>query len=286
MTNYRELKDYCDTEIKQYPQYLEKYKKEIVLAKRYYDNDINLVELLNTKIPSTKYVIPFLLGLTEKVTEEEWEYKFVKSGTSGGVDIDLDFDPVGKEKIQKYLVEKFGEDRVLHVGTFSRLGPSSAAKDLLRIYKIDFKESNSFTSLLQQTLNWEDNLKNLQEKFPTQYAFYIKHKDILDLTPFFINKIRQVSKHAGGVVILDRPVYERIPIDRVTGEIVTAFPESAQDQVLDEIGVVKFDILAISILDVIRNTIQMLEGKKLFLIEEDGIQKIVDEEYIKNNDVN
>ena len=287
MTNYRELKDYCDTEIKQYPQYLEKYKKEIVLAKRYYDNDINLVELLNTKIPSTKYVIPFLLGLTEKITDEEWEYRFVKKlETNSAIDIDLDFDPVGKEKIQKYLVEKFGEDRVLHVGTFSRLGPSSAAKDLLRIYKIDFKESNSFTSLLQQTLSWEDNLKNLQEKFPTQYAFYIKHKDILDLTPFFINKIRQVSMHAGGIIILDRPVYERIPIDRVSGSLVTAFPESAQEQVLDEIGVVKFDILAISILDVIRSTIQMLEGKKLFLIEEDGIQKIVDEEYVKNNDVN
>jgi len=283
MTSYKELKDYCDIEIKAYPQYLEKYKKEITIAKRYYDNNINLVELLNTKIPSTKYIIPFLLGLTEKVTDEEWEYKFVKSGTSGGADIDLDFDPIGKEKIQKYLVEKFGEDRVLHVGTFSRLGPSSAAKDLLRIYKIDFKESNSFTSLLQQTLSWEDNLKNLQEKYPTQYVFYNKHKDILDLTPFFINKIRQVSKHAGGVVILDKPVYERIPIDRVTGEIVTAFPESAQEQVLDEIGVVKFDILAISILDVIRSTIASLKNEKLYLIDEDGIQKIVDEEYVKNN---
>ena len=280
---FKELKDYCDIEISQYPQYLEKYKKEITLARRYYDNDIDLIELLNTKFPSTKYVIPFLLGLTEKVTNEEWEYKFVKSGSSGGVDIDLDFDPIGKEKIQKYLVEKFGEDRVIHVGTFSRLGPSSAAKDLLRIYKIDFKESNSFTSLLQQTLSWEDNLKNLQEKFPTQYAFYEKHKDILDLTPFFINKIRQVSTHAGGIVILDKPVYERIPIDRVSNSLVTAFPESAQEQILDEIGVVKFDILAISILDVIRSTIASLKNEKLYLVDEDGIMKIVSEKYLEEN---
>ena len=280
---YKELKTFCDEKIKQFPQYLEKYKKEILLAKRYYDNNINLVELLKTKTPSMRYVIPFLLGLTDKISEERWEYKFVKSGSSGGVDIDLDFDPAGKEKIQKYLVEKFGEDRVLHVGTFSRLGPSSAAKDLLRIYKIDFKESNSFTSLLQQTLSWEDNLKNLQEKYPTQYVFYNKHKDILDLTPFFINKIRQVSMHAGGVVILDKPVYERIPIDRVSGSLVTAFPESAQEQVLDEIGVVKFDILAISILDVIRNTIASLKNEKLYLVDEDGIMKIVSEKYLEEN---
>jgi len=282
---YRELKDYCDKEIFKLPQYLDKYRKEIVLAKRYYDNDIDLVELLKTKIPSKRYVIPFLLGMTDSIEDKEIEYKFVKSGSSGGIDIDLDFDPIGKEKIQEYLKKKFGEDRVLHVGTFSRLGPSSAAKDLLRIYKIDFQESNKFTALLQQTLNWEDNLKNLKEKFPSQYAFYEKNKDILDLTPFFISKIRQGGKHAGGIVILDRPVYERIPVDRITGEIVTAFPESAQEQVLDEIGVVKFDILAISILDVIRSTIKMVGKKRLFLVEEDGIVKIVEEEYLKDKEI-
>jgi len=281
---YKELKEYCDEEIKKIPQYLDKYKKEISLAKRYYDNEIDLVELFKTRTPSTRYVIPFLLGLTGKISEEEWEYKFVKSGSSGGIDIDLDFDPTGKEKIQNYLVEKFGKDRVLHVGTFSRLGPSSAAKDLLRIYKVDFKESNSFTALLQQTLSWDDNLANLKDKFPSQYAFYEKNKDILDLTPFFINKIRQGGKHAGGIVILDEPVYKRIPVDRITGDIVTAFPESAQEQVLDEIGVVKFDILAISILDVIRNTIQMLKGRKLFLIEEDGIRKIISEDYLEGKE--
>jgi DNA polymerase III subunit alpha len=277
---YKELKDFCDEKIKEYPQYLDKYKEEIHLARRYYDNKIDLVELLKSKPPSTRYIIPFLLGITNEVSDKEWEYKFVKSGGSSGLDIDLDFDPIGKEKIQQYLISKFGEDRVLHVGTFSRLGPSSAAKDLLRIYKIDFKESNDFTTYLQHDLSWEGNLENLKEKFPRQYEFYTKHKSILDLTPFFVNKIRQGGRHAGGIVILDRPVYERIPVDRISGELVTAFPESAQDQVLDEIGVVKFDILAISILDVIKNTIKMLEGKKLFLIEEDGITKVVEESYL------
>ena len=282
---YKELKDFCEEKIKEYPQYLDRYRKEILLAKRYYDNSINLVDLLRSKKPSNRYIIPFLLGITIEVEDKEFEYKFVKTGSSGGIDIDLDFDPQGKDKIQNYLINKFGEDRVLHVGTFSRLGPSSAAKDLLRIYKIDFQESNKFTALLQQTLTWEENIANLKEKFPSQYSFYEKHKDILDLTPFFINKIRQGGKHAGGIVILDRPVFERIPIDRITGELVTAFPESAQEQVLDEIGVVKFDILAISILDVIRNTIQMVGNKRLFLVEEDHVVKIVEEQYLKDKEI-
>jgi hypothetical protein len=286
MKNITELKKFCDEKIKKYPDLEEKYKKEISLAKRYYNNDINLYEeLFNNKEKIKKqYVIPFLLGFTDEVVDKEFEYKFLKEGSSGGADIDSDFDSAGKEKIFEYLRNKFGEDRVLSVGTFSRLGPSAAAKDLLRVYKIDFKESNSFTRLLDPSLSWEENLKTIKEENPVEYKIYLKHKDILDLTPHFIGKIRQVGKHAGGVVILDRPVYDLIPVERVSGELATAFPESSQDQVLDEIGVVKFDILSISILDVIRNTINSI-NEKLFLIEEDGIKKIVGESYI-NKEIN
>ena len=165
------------------------------------------------------------------------------------------------------------------MGTFNRLGIKAAAKDLLRVYKVDYTESNKFTKALDADLSWEDNLKNIKENIPDIYQFYTKHKLILDMAPHFVNKIRQGGKHAGGVIILDESVYNRIPVDRVTGEVVTAFPESSQEQVLDEVGVVKFDILAITILDVIRNAINMID-EKLFLIDEDGVRKIIPESYL------
>ena len=279
--NFKELKNFCDEKIKEFPQYEKKYKKEILYTKRFYDNDINLFNLFESKKEKikTQYIIPFLLGFTDKITDEKWETKYVKTGSSGGVDIDLDFDPIGKQKIQDYLFEKYGEDRVLHVGTFNKLGPSSAAKDLLRIYKVDFNASNNFTKALNANLTWEKNLEFLKENKKDLYQFYLDHKEILDLTPYFINKIRQGGKHAGGIIILDAPVYDRIPVDRITGEVVSAFPESAQEQVLDEVGVVKFDILSIIILDVIRNTINMI-NEKIYLIEEDGIKKIVPASYL------
>jgi DNA polymerase-3 subunit alpha len=283
METFREFKKFCDKKAVELlkPEHIKKYKKEIIIAKRFYDNGINLYKYLaeNSCKVKTRYIIPFLIGITDEITGEEWDYKYVKSGSSGGVDIDLDFDPVGKQKIQEYLFEKYGEDRVLHVGTFNRLGIKAAAKDLLRVYNVDYTESNKFTKTLDPDLSWEDNVASLKENNPEMYKFYLDHQQVLDLTKHFVNKIRQGGKHAGGVVILDEPVYNRIPIDRVTGEIVTAFPESSQEQVLDEVGVVKFDILAISILDVIRNTIHMID-EKMFLIEEDGIKKIVPQSYL------
>jgi len=282
METFKEFKVFCDDKAKELPEELQKkYKKELTYAKRYYNNGINLYKYLaeNSGKVKSRYIIPYLMGLTEEITDEEWDFKFVKTGSSGGVDIDLDFDPIGKQKIQEYLFKKYGEDRVLHVGTFNRLGIKAAVKDLLRVYKIDYADSNKFSKALEPDLSWEENLEVLKENSPDLYQFYEKYKTILDMTPYFVNKIRQGGKHAGGMVILDEPVYNRIPVDRVTGEVVTAFPESSQEQVLDEVGVVKFDILAITVLDTIRNAINMID-QKLYLIEEDGVEKIVPQSYL------
>lgn len=195
------------------------------------------------------------------------------------IDIDSDFSPEGKEKIQQYLMDKFGKDKVVHVGTYSTLGPASAAKDLLRIYKVDFKESVAFTKELQKDLTWSDNIKIIQDTKPELYKFYLKYKSVLDLVPYFIDKIRQTGKHAGGVIISPEPIYNYIPVDRVSGQVVSAFPENGQETILDEIGLIKLDLLGITVLEVIDNTINLI-NEKIYLIEEDGMQKIVPESYI------
>jgi DNA polymerase III alpha subunit len=103
--------------------------------------------------------------------------------------------------------------------------------------------------------------------------------------PYFINKIRQVSTHAGGVCITPEPIYHYIPVDRVAGELITAFPESGQESVLDSVGIIKLDLLAITVLEVIDRTVEMI-NEKMYLVEEDGIKKIVGESYLsyKMND--
>lgn len=195
------------------------------------------------------------------------------------IDIDSDFSSAGKEVIENYIKEKYGKENFCRVGTFSTLGPASAAKDLMRFKKVSFAESVKFTAELDKDLSWADNIEKIKATSPHMYNLYLKHKDVLDLTPNFINKIRQVGSHAGGILITPEPIYNYIPVERVQGEIVSAFPESGAETELDEIGLTKLDILAISILDVVDSTIDMIE-EKLYLIEEDGIKKIVPESYL------
>ena len=115
------------------------------------------------------------------------------------------------------------------------------------------------------------------------YEFYERNKEVLDLVPYFESRIRQLGSHAGGLIILPGPVYNYIPVERVQDDIVSAWEENGSNTILDENGVIKFDILGISVLDVIGKTVDMID-EKLYLIEEDGIQKIVPESYIKNKE--
>ena len=252
------------------------------MLKIFYNNGRDLFKELKEKKDSInkKYIIPFLLNFTNNIEEGTVDIIQVKEGSSGGMDIDSDFQSTGRERIFNYLVSKYSEDQVLYVGTYQTLGASSAAKDILRVYGVDYKQSNKFTNILQKELTWDENLENVKNNFNEQYSFYLEHKEKLDLVPDLLNKVRQTGRHAGGIVVLPSSVHNYIPVDRVRGETVTAFQESGNSTELDELGIVKYDILSVSLLDVIDETVNMID-EKLFLIEEEGIEKIVPESYIK-----
>lgn len=279
---YEKLKEKCDKEIEKHSQYKKRYIEEIQIAKRFYESDRNLYEEMKEKKDQldNRYIIPFLLGFTKEVIDKDPQYIQVSPGASGGIDVDSDFQSDGRERIYEYLVEKYGEECVLFVGTSTSLGVKSAAKDVLRVYDVDYRLGNEFTKSLDASLSWEENLKILKVENPKMYKFYTEHKEVLDIVPHFINKIRQSGKHAGGMVILPKPVYNYIPVNRVSDRLASAFPESGQEQVLDELGVVKFDILGVTALDVMKNTIDMIDEKMYLIEDDDGIKKIVSESYI------
>lgn len=285
--DYNEFKTLCITEFKKLyrkeelpTEFLNRFKKEVVKARSYYLDGIDLYEEFKSKKALNKYVLPYVLGFNKEYDlTKPMDLIQTKEGASGGIDIDSDFENSGRDLIIEYLKSKYGEDCVFPVGTFSMLGIKSAAKDLLKYYEVPFADSNAFTAILDNDISFEENIENIKVSNRQMYDFYLRNKDILDLTPKFVNKERQAGKHAGGVVVLPKPVYHYMPVERAGGGLVTAYPESGQVSTLDDIGVVKFDILSITVLDNIRETIDSID-EDLYLIEEDGIRKVVPYSYL------
>jgi len=83
------------------------------------------------------------------------------------------------------------------------------------------------------------------------------------LAPHFAQAIRMEgtkrsqSKHAAGVVISPEPLNEVCPMvfDKTTGEIIAGMEMND----LEQIGMVKFDILGIAMLDKVRGALQLLK---------------------------
>lgn len=204
------------------------------------------------------------------------------------IDIDSDIQPSKREDVLKYLAEKYGKDHVISVGTFSTMKIASAVKDVFRVYGFkEFEKINAFTKVLTDDLSFDENIENIKENHRDLYKFYLDHKAFFDKVPYFIGKIRQTGKHAGGKVITRLPINESFPVERAGEDLVSSFPESGQESVLDDLGYLKIDLLGITILDVMANTFDMIEQskEKLFEIEEDGVNKIVPESYLKNKGV-
>ena len=285
--NYEELKKFCDEKIKDFPDYEKRYKKELVMIKRVYAAGRNLYDEFVEKkdLIDNRYVVPFLLDITKKIEDKIPEYIQILDGNSGGIDVDVDFSPSGREKIIEHLKERYGNDKVFGVGTFNQMKIKSAIKDVFRVYGFEeFGEINSFTKVMDDALSYEENITNVKDNFPHLYKFYLQHKTKFDLVPKFLGKIRSGGMHAGGKVLLDKPIYNYIPVERAGKDVVTAFPESGSDAVLDHYKVIKLDLLGITILDVIKSTLEMIveSGEKIFEVEDDsGVTKWVPESYLK-----
>lgn len=259
-------------------------RTELFHAEVYYQDIGDLYEDLNTKpIKNKAGVIPHLLGFTDEIEiEKPLEFIQVRPGASGGIDVDSDFSGEGRQRVIKYLKSKYGDDCVTPVGTTSTLQMKVACKDLLRYACSTVAEANDFTKALDDEISFEENIKRILANDSPIKETYLKYQKVLDLVPRFLGKARNVGCHAGGVVLTPKPIWNYCPVELSAETIVTAFPESGTSQYLDEIGLVKLDLLAISVLDVIKETTDLI-NEDLYLIEDDdGLQKIVPASYLKD----
>lgn len=89
MKTWNDLKEKCE-ESERFNNLTKKelklYRKEIIVAKRFYENGRNLYEELHQRKEEVQnnYTIPYLLELTDKITDSKKNYIQVKNGSSGG----------------------------------------------------------------------------------------------------------------------------------------------------------------------------------------------------------
>lgn len=88
------------------------------------------------------------------------------------------------------------------------------------------------------------------------------------------------GQHAGGCLLLDDDVWNYIPVVHTKDGVATAFVESGSAAELDELGIIKYDFLAITVLEVISNAVDSVDEEIVKILDDDGIVKYVPRSYV------
>lgn len=181
----------------------------------------------------------YLLGITEVDPIENGLLfeRFLSKSRRDMADFDLDVDAEQRDRVLEYAKQRWGALPIANYATYSN---ASLIRDLGRIYKVPM-------SITEQAAELGDSDHEILESFfdacqdtPTGSGFVVTNNDARTAYDTMLSQVRHRGKHAGGVVIVTRPV----PVE---GGLV-AWTEGVKSRVLSQVGLVKYDILGVTAL--------------------------------------
>lgn len=167
-------------------------------------------------------------------------------------DFDVDFCQDRRDEVIEYVRKKYGHDHVAHIITFGKLQARAVIRDVGRVLQMPYGQVDKISKLipnnpanpvtLQQALEIEPALKDAENSDESV-------RDLIRIGIQLEGLYRHASKHAAGVVIGDRPLYELVPlyVDEPGSVPATQFSM----KYVEMAGLVKFDFLGLKTLTVI-----------------------------------
>jgi DNA polymerase-3 subunit alpha len=204
--------------------------------------------------------------------------RFLNPGRKSMPDIDIDFSVRGRERMIRYVAEKYGRESVAQIITFGKMAPRAATRDAARVLGFDYASGDRLAKQIPEPImgrnpSFEECLKSGQELRKT-YDSEPDAKRIIDVAQGLEGIIRNNSIHAAAVVIADRPLQEIVPLqlaeDRSAptangnGKVERQYKIVTQYSMgpIEEIGLLKMDFLGLRNLDVIEDAIEIIERSR------------------------
>ena len=186
-------------------------------------------------------------------------------------DIDIDFDEDGRESILKYVVDKYGHDKVAHIITFGSMAAKMAIRDVARVQKLPLPDADRLAKLVPErpgitlTQAYAEVPELAKERMSSNelIAQTLKYAEVLE------GSIRQTGVHACGIIIGKDSLDNYIPIcTSKDAELnVTQFDGTH----VESVGLLKMDFLGLKTLSIIRDAIENIRKNKGVVIDIENI---------------
>ena len=184
-------------------------------------------------------------------------------------DIDIDFSVRGRERVIRYVTDKYGKESVAQIVTFGKMFPRAATRDAARVLGHDYGAGDRLAKLIPDPImgrppSFEDCLKP-GEPLRAEVERDATARQIVEVAQGLEGIVRNSSIHAAAVVIADRPLTDIVPLQIAdagtdeSGEKVFRTVTQFSMKPVEQLGLLKMDFLGLRNLDVIEDALDIIE---------------------------
>jgi error-prone DNA polymerase len=187
----------------------------------------------------------FSLGITnaDAVKLNLFFERFLSPARDGPPDIDVDIESGRREEVIQYVYERYDRRHAAQVAAVITYRPRSALRDVARAFGYNEEQANALRdSVDRHTMTAGPDVPELVTTMATQ----------------MLNRPRHLGIHSAGMVLCDRPVIEVCPVEwgRMPGRTVLQWDKDD----CAAIGLVKFDLLGLGMLDALHRCVKQVES--------------------------
>lgn len=189
----------------------------------------------------------------------------VEGGHASLPDIDVDYASDRRQEIKEYLEQRYntgGRRRVFSAGTFTTMQLKAALKDVARVHRVPHGTVNYITAMLDDGTDWTGLFRQAAGNRKLK-DFIRTYPEVVEEVRLLLGQPRAASVHASAIIVTPETrdgrtaeCFDFLPVRKTDGMLVSEFDGYS----VDEIGLLKEDVLATKELAKLSSVIALVNG--------------------------
>lgn len=187
-------------------------------------------------------------------------------------DIDIDFDDEGRDRVIKYVIDKYGENQVAQIITYGTMAAKSSIRDTGRVLELPLPDTDRIAKLLpdiklrklfglddeglKAKLSHEDLEKAHQLKELAQQTGL--EADTVNKARMIEGAVRNTGIHACGVIITPEDITNLVPV--AVAKDSSMWCTQFDNSVVENAGLLKMDFLGLKTLTLIKDAVRYVKA--------------------------
>lgn len=217
-------------------------------------------------------VVAYCIGITnvDPVKYDLLFERFLNPDRVSLPDIDIDFDDEGRDKVLRYVIDKYGKTQVAQIITYGTMAAKSSIRDCARVMELPLSEANLLAKMIPERpgTSLDAAFEEVRELDAIKKGNDLKAQ-VLQQAVVLEGSVRNTGTHACGVIITPDDLTGFVPVSTAKDSdmLVTQFDNS----VVESAGLLKMDFLGLTTLTIIKTALKNIKKSKGIDIDIDTV---------------